>query len=69
MCEQFAARIKPKDPRAWLIAVHDATVSICQDDSGNVPLEQYTITLSPQMGFVHTDDRCYAISLLSCAMG
>jgi hypothetical protein len=37
MCEQFAARIKPKDPRAWLIAVHDATVSIRQDDPGNVP--------------------------------
>jgi len=53
MCEQFAARIKPKDPRAWLIAVHDATVSIRQDDPGNVLLEQNAITISPQLGFFH----------------
>jgi hypothetical protein len=39
VCEQFIAGIEPKDPRTWLIAIHDATVSICQDDAGNVPVE------------------------------
>src|SRR6267143_5235364 len=38
-CEQLIAGIEPKDPRTWLIAIHDATVSLCQDDAGNVPVE------------------------------
>jgi hypothetical protein len=53
--EHVIAGLKAKDPRTGLIAVHDATVHVCQDDPGNVPVEQNAITFSPQMRFSLAD--------------
>jgi hypothetical protein len=47
--------IKPKDPRAYFIAVNDATLGSCEDNAGNIPIEQRTITLSPQARFFRND--------------
>jgi hypothetical protein len=45
--KHVAAGIKTKDPRTLLVAIQDATLNICQDDPGDVPVEQDAIALPP----------------------
>jgi hypothetical protein len=46
--EHFLPGIEPKNPRALLVAVDDATLGSCQDSASNVFAEKHAITLSPQ---------------------
>jgi len=53
--EHVSAGLKAKDLRIWLIAVHDATLHVCQDGPCNVSVEQYAITISPKLQFSLAD--------------
>jgi hypothetical protein len=59
--EHVIAGLKAKDPRTWFVAVHNATLHVCEDDPGNVPVEQDAITFSPEIRFFRAD-RCLPIS-------
>jgi hypothetical protein len=49
--EHFITAIKPKDARTRLIAIDDLAFRRGQNNSSNVPFEQYLITLSPGVCF------------------
>jgi hypothetical protein len=50
-------RIEPKNPHTRLIAVDNATLGSCQHNACNILIEQYAITLSPQLRFLLNDYR------------
>ena len=55
MRKHVIAGLKAKDPCTWFVAVHNATLHVCEDGPGNVPVEQNAITFSPQMRFFLAD--------------
>src|SRR5713226_10162835 len=55
--QHFLPGIEPKNPRTRLIAVDNTTFGSCQDNAGNILIEQYAITLPPQLRFLLNDKR------------
>ena len=47
--EHVIAGLEAIDPRTWFVAVRNATLHVCEDDPGNVPVEQDAITFSPEI--------------------
>jgi hypothetical protein len=50
--EHITARIKAKNSSIWFASIQNATIRSCQDDPGDVPVEEDPMTLSPQMRLV-----------------